>query len=49
MIFKFNFAFSVLTIFSVLLPILLAIAYMTILERKAMGEMQRRIGPNVTM
>ena len=45
----FNFTFSILTIFSVLLPILLAIAFMTILERKAMGEMQRRLGPNTTM
>ena len=45
---KFNLIFSFINIFSVLIPILLAIAFMTILERKAMGEMQRRIGPNTT-
>lgn len=45
---KFNLIYSLLTIFSVLIPILLSIAFMTILERKAMGEMQRRIGPNTT-
>jgi NADH-ubiquinone oxidoreductase chain 1 len=46
---KFNLIYSLLTIFSVLIPILLSIAFMTILERKAMGEMQRRIGPNTTL
>src|SRR5579875_2981043 len=30
----------------VLLPALLAIAYVTIAERKTMGSMQRRLGPN---
>jgi NADH-ubiquinone oxidoreductase chain 1 len=46
---KFNLIYSLLTILSVLIPILLSIAFMTILERKAMGEMQRRIGPNTTL
>ena len=46
---KFNLIYSLLTILSVLIPILLSIAFMTVLERKAMGEMQRRIGPNTTL
>ena len=46
---RFNLIYSLLTILSVLIPILLVIAFMTILERKAMGEMQRRIGPNVVL
>ena len=46
---RFNLIYSLLTILSVLIPILLVIAFMTILERKAMGEMQRRIGPNTTL
>jgi len=44
-----NLIYSFLNILVVLIPILLAIAFMTILERKAMGEMQRRIGPNTTL
>ena len=46
---RFNLIYSLLTILSVLIPILLVIAFMTILERKAMGEMQRRLGPNTTL
>ena len=30
----------------VLFPALLAVAYVTIAERKTMGSMQRRLGPN---
>lgn len=30
----------------VLVPILLAVAFITIIERKVMGSMQRRVGPN---
>jgi NADH:ubiquinone oxidoreductase subunit H len=44
-----NLIYSFLNILVVLIPILLAIAFMTVLERKAMGEMQRRIGPNTTL
>lgn len=48
-----NFTYStiilnLLSTLSVIIPILLAVAFMTILERKAMGEMQRRLGPNLT-
>nr|AUN28115.1 NADH dehydrogenase subunit 1 [Malassezia japonica] len=38
---------SLILILIVLVPMLLAVAFMTILERKVMGQMQRRIGPNV--
>jgi NADH-quinone oxidoreductase subunit H len=32
---------------ALVLPLLLSIAFMTIAERKVMGSMQRRVGPNV--
>lgn len=38
---------SLILILIVLVPMLLSVAFMTILERKVMGQMQRRIGPNV--
>jgi len=38
--------YSILEVLIVLLPILLSVAYVTIAERKAMGSMQRRLGPN---
>jgi NADH-ubiquinone oxidoreductase chain 1 len=38
--------FSFLEVLIVLLPILLSVAYVTVAERKAMGSMQRRLGPN---
>lgn len=37
---------SLLEVLIVLLPILLSVAYVTVAERKAMGSMQRRLGPN---
>jgi NADH:ubiquinone oxidoreductase subunit H len=39
--------YNLLEILIVLVPILLAVAFMTIIERKVMASMQRRIGPNV--
>lgn len=39
--------YNLLEILIVLVPILLAVAFMTILERKVMASMQRRIGPNI--
>ena len=36
-----------LKILSILVPVLIAVAYMTLAERKVMGFMQRRVGPNV--
>lgn len=38
--------FSIFEVLIVLLPILLSVAYVTVAERKAMGSMQRRLGPN---
>ena len=40
-------AAQLLEILVVLVPILLSVAFMTVIERKVMGSMQRRIGPNV--
>lgn len=39
--------YNLLEILIVLVPILLAVAFITIIERKVMASMQRRIGPNV--
>jgi NADH:ubiquinone oxidoreductase subunit H len=38
--------FNLLEVFIVLVPILLAVAFMTIIERKVLAAMQRRVGPN---
>ena len=37
----------ILKIFSIVIPLLIAVAYFTIAERKIMGAIQRRRGPNV--
>ncbi|KAK9893132.1 respiratory-chain NADH dehydrogenase [Cystobasidium minutum MCA 4210] len=37
---------SLLEVLIVLVPILLAVAFMTIIERKVLASMQRRVGPN---
>ena len=38
---------SIIEVLLVLVPALLAVAYVTIAERKTMGSMQRRLGPNI--
>lgn len=38
---------ALVQILLVLLPVLISVAYMTIIERKVMASMQRRIGPNI--
>lgn len=38
---------SVLEVILVLVPALLAVAYVTVAERKTMASMQRRLGPNI--
>ena len=38
---------SLLEVLIVLVPVLLSVAFMTIIERKVLAGMQRRIGPNV--
>lgn len=37
---------SLLEILSMILPILLSVAFMTIIERKQLAAHQRRVGPN---
>jgi NADH-ubiquinone oxidoreductase chain 1 len=38
---------SIIEVLIVLVPVLLAVAYVTVAERKTMASMQRRIGPNI--
>lgn len=38
---------SILKFFTVVLPLIIAVAYMTLAERKVMAGMQRRKGPNI--
>lgn len=38
---------SLIEVLIVILPVMLSIAYTTLAERKVMGSMQRRIGPNI--
>jgi NADH-ubiquinone oxidoreductase chain 1 len=33
-------------VLTILLPVLLSVAFMTIIERKQLSAMQRRVGPN---
>ena len=38
---------SLIKILTIAVPLLVAVAYLTLAERKVMGSMQRRKGPNV--
>jgi NADH:ubiquinone oxidoreductase subunit H len=38
---------SIIEVILLILPTLLAVAYLTVAERKTMASMQRRLGPNV--
>jgi NADH-ubiquinone oxidoreductase chain 1 len=38
---------SIIEVLLVTIPILLAVAYTTVAERKTMASMQRRLGPNI--
>ena len=38
--------YNLLEVLIVLVPILLSVAFMTIIERKVLAVMQRRVGPN---
>jgi NADH:ubiquinone oxidoreductase subunit H len=38
---------SIIEVILLMLPTLLAVAYLTVAERKTMASMQRRLGPNV--
>ena len=42
----FNIIVSLLDVLIVLVPMLLAVAFMTIIERKQLAAHQRRVGPN---
>nr|UEX92954.1 NADH dehydrogenase subunit 1 [Marasmius crinis-equi] len=42
----FNLIFNLIDVLCVILPILLAVAFMTIIERKQLAAHQRRVGPN---
>ncbi len=39
--------FSIVEVLLVLVPVLFAVAYVTVAERKTMASMQRRLGPNI--
>ena len=41
-----GFLYPLIDILAVVLPILLVVAYVTLLERKVLGSMQRRVGPD---
>jgi len=41
-----NLLIGLIDVLVVLLPVLLAVAFMTIIERKQLASMQRRVGPN---
>ena len=38
--------YALLEVLSVIVPVLLSVAFMTIIERKVLAAMQRRVGPN---
>lgn len=42
-----EFLFTLLSSLALLLPLLISIAYLTLIERKVIASMQRRKGPNV--
>lgn len=42
-----QFLYNLLEILVILVPILLSVAFITVIERKVIGSIQRRIGPNV--
>ncbi len=41
-----NFILNLIDVLSIILPILLSVAFMTIIERKQLAAHQRRLGPN---
>jgi NADH:ubiquinone oxidoreductase subunit H len=42
-----NIIVSLISSIIIIVSVLLALAYLTLAERKVMGSMQRRVGPNV--
>ena len=43
----FIYLYSLIEVLVVLVPILLSVAFITVIERKVMAAMQRRVGPNM--
>lgn len=43
----FVYVYSLIEVLVVLVPILLGVAFITVIERKVMAAMQRRVGPNI--
>ena len=39
--------FNLIDVISIIVPVLLAVAFMTIIERKQLAAHQRRVGPNI--
>lgn len=46
--FQNNILIEILLIIFLILPLILAVAYLTVFERKALARMQRRVGPETT-
>lgn len=42
----FKIFYLLLEVLVIIVPVLLAVAFMTIIERKALASFQRRVGPN---
>ena len=47
-ILKYLSSLHIINVIIIILPVLLAVAFMTIIERKQLAAMQRRVGPNTT-
>ena len=45
-ILKYLSSLHIINVIIIILPVLLAVAFMTIIERKQLAAMQRRVGPN---
>lgn len=43
----FIYIYSLVEVLVVLVPILLSVAFITVIERKVIAAMQRRVGPNI--
>lgn len=43
---NFEFFFKLIDVLAIILPVLLAVAFMTVIERKQLAAHQRRVGPN---
>jgi NADH-ubiquinone oxidoreductase chain 1 len=43
----YNLIINIIDILCILLPVLLSVAFMTIIERKQLAAHQRRVGPNI--